>query len=146
MIWTPRATVAVIVEQNEKYLMVEEIDNGEHRFNQPAGHLEDGETIHQGAIRETLEETGYNVQLTGVIGLYAASAANGTTYHRVCYCADIKDPIPSTELDADIVAVHWLTYEEIKEREAQLRSPMVLACIEDYRDNRRFPLDLIRQL
>jgi len=146
MSWTPHATVAVIIEQEGAFLMVEEIDEGKHVFNQPAGHVEEGETFEEGAIREALEETGLHVKLTGLVGLYTCEGANGTTYHRLCYTAAIIGEEPNYQLDADIVRTHWLSREDLIARFEQIRSPMVLACIDDYLDNRCFPIDFVRSL
>lgn len=147
MTWTPHATVSVVVEHEGRFLMVEERSNGKLVFNQPSGHVEEGELFEEAAIREALEETGYHVQLNSLIGLYTAIGEhNGVTYHRLCYTADIIRFDEKAEIDSDIVATHWLTHEELLEREDQMRSPMVLACINDYKEKRSFPLNFVRQL
>jgi ADP-ribose pyrophosphatase YjhB (NUDIX family) len=146
MSWTPHATVACIIEEDNRFLMVIENDEGQIVINQPAGHVEEGETFEDAAIREALEETGFNVELDGLVGLYTLRAKNGATYHRLCYSAHRINQQAHPELDADIIETAWFTYNELIERKAQLRSPMVLACIDDYLDNRRFPLDFVRAL
>lgn len=143
MTWTPHATVAVVVEKDSKFLLVKERSHGEIVFNQPAGHVEEGESILDAAIRETLEESGWEVELESVIGLYTYKApANGVTYYRICFSAKAIQKV-SDELDSDIISEHWLTYDEVTAIENQLRSPLVKRCIDDFRDNRRYPLSII---
>ena len=147
MSWTPHATVATIIEKEGRFLMVEEHSDGLRVFNQPAGHVEHGESFETAAIRETLEETGHHVRLTSLLGLYTAEGkSNGVTYHRLCYIAEVISHDANYTLDSDIIATHWLTRDELLAQKESLRSPMVLACIDDYLDNRRFPLDFVRQL
>jgi len=144
--WTPHATVACVIENDGRYLMVEERDKvtGEMVFNQPAGHLEDGESLQEAALRETLEETGWAVELTGVLGvaLYRAPK-RGITYFRTTLIATPLGPVADAVLDPDIHAVHWLGYGEIVALSDRLRSPVTLAVIERYRQGVRHPLDLI---
>jgi len=124
--------------------MVEEVSNNSVVFNQPAGHLEADESLIQAACRETLEETAWAVEITGVTGLYLFRGANGVTYQRTCFSATPVEHHAELALDEGILRAHWLTLDEIRERESQLRSPMVLQCILDYLDKPRYPLDLIR--
>lgn len=144
MTWTPHVTAAVIVEDDQgRFLLVEEISNGRTVINQPAGHIEEGETIPEAARREALEETGWQVEPTHFLGLYTYRApANGVTYYRFCLIARALEKL-TDQLDTDIVTTHWLHLEEIRQRRQYLRSPLVLQCIEDYRDGRRFPLDVL---
>jgi 8-oxo-dGTP pyrophosphatase MutT (NUDIX family) len=144
MTWTPHATVAVVVEDDQgRFLMVEESSHGQLVFNQPAGHVEEDERILDAARREALEETGYQVRPDYFLGLYTFTApANGVTYYRFCFAATALKKI-TDNLDDDIIAAHWLTLDQLRERKHQLRSPLVLQCIEDYRNGRRFPLDVI---
>lgn len=143
MIWTPHATVAVIVEKDGKYLMVEEVSHGETVFNQPAGHVEEGESILDAATRETIEETGWKVKLESFIGLYTYKApSNGVTYYRMCFAASAIEKI-TDQLDKDIISEHWLSYDEIINLKHQLRSPLVKKCIDDFRDKKYYPLSLI---
>ncbi|MBJ6137600.1 NUDIX hydrolase [Marinobacter litoralis] len=144
MIWKPHATVAVIAEDDRgRFLLVEELSNGQVVFNQPAGHIEEDEPILDAACRETLEETGWEVEPTYFLGIYTYKApTNGVTYHRFCYAAKPLRKI-TDELDDGIIAPHWLTLDEIRELGSKLRSPLVLQCIEDYRNGRQFPLEVV---
>lgn len=143
MTWKPHATVAVITEKDGRFLMVEERSRGRVVFNQPAGHVEQYEGILDAARREALEETGWEVEPRHFLGLYTyVVPANDTTYYRFCFVADAVKHT-TDELDDDIIAAHWLTYDELRERQEKLRSPLVLKCIEDYLAGRRFPLSVI---
>ena len=144
MTWKPHATVAVIVEdQQGRFLLVEERIDGETVFNQPAGHIEEGEAVTEAAVREALEETGWDVEPQAFLGMYRYIApANGITYFRFCFIASPLRRVTG-QLDDGIVAAHWLTLDQIRNRQDRLRSPMVLDCILDYREGRRFPLDVI---
>ena len=144
--WTPHVTVATVVEHADRYLLVEERDKhtGELVFNQPAGHLESGETLPAAALRETLEETGWEVELTGVLGIALYTApSNGITYHRTTFLATPLRALENAPLDPDIYRVHWLDYEEIVAKSARMRSPLVLAAIDQHRKGVCYPLDLI---
>ena len=144
--WQPHVTVATVIASGGRYLLVEERDkhSGELVFNQPAGHLEQGETLAAAALRETLEETGWEVRLQGILGvaLYTAPA-NDVTYYRTTFLAAPIGPVADAILDADIHAVHWLDYEAIRANSARMRSPLVLASIELHRRDICYPLDLI---
>lgn len=144
MNWAPHVTVATLVERDNRYLMVFEEADGRKVYNQPAGHLEPNETLIEAAQRETLEETAWTVQLTGVVGvnLYTAPS-NGVTYFRTTFIGELISHDPNRRLDKGIIDAVWLTYEEILARKDQLRSPMTLQIIEDYRAGRRFPLAVV---
>src|SRR5690606_38202090 len=144
MTWAPHVTVATIVERDNRYLMVYEEADGNKVFNQPAGHLEPNETLQAAALRETLEETGWTVKLTGVVGLNLYTApSNGITYFRTTFIAEALNQDPTRQLDTGIIEAVWLTYEELLARKDQLRSPMTLQIIEEYRAGRRFPLEVV---
>ncbi|MBW7470164.1 NUDIX hydrolase [Marinobacter sp. M216] len=144
MTWTPHATVAVIVQDPQgRYLVVEELSGGHVVFNQPAGHVEENEAILDAVRRETLEETGWRVEPEHFLGVYTYKApANGVTYYRFCYSARPLEHV-TDELDTGIIAAHWMDLEDIRQLGSQLRSPLVLTCIEDYRNGRRYPLDVV---
>lgn len=144
MTWTPHATVAVVVEDaHGRFLMVEEHSSGEVVFNQPAGHIEEDEDILDAARRETLEETGWDIELQNFLGFYTYKApANGVTYYRFCFIGKARQEVTS-ELDTGIIAAHWLSLEDIRQLGDKLRSPLILKSIEDYRRGRCFPLDVI---
>lgn len=144
MTWAPHVTVATIIERDNRFLMVYEESDGKKVYNQPAGHLDPNETLQEAAIRETLEETGWNVQLTGVVGvnLYTAPS-NSITYFRTTFVAEALTHDANRKLDTGIIEAVWLTYEQLLERKDELRSPMTLQIIEDYRAGRRFPLNVV---
>lgn len=144
MIWTPHATVAAIVERQGSFLLVEEKSHGAVVFNQPAGHVEAHESLLDATRRETLEETGWQVEPTSLVGIYTYTAPeNGVTYYRFCYQCEALTHSPEHPLDSDIIAPHWLTLDDVRRRQAQLRSPLVLQCLQDYLAGKRFPLDLV---
>ncbi len=144
MTWTPHATVAAIVERDGKFLFVEETTFGKKVINQPAGHVEPGETLLEAVKRETLEETGWQVSPKALVGFYTYTApANGITYYRFCfYCHPIQRD-PNATLDPDIDQVHWFSPEELSDQSLALRSPLVRKCLEDHLQGKAYPLNLI---
>lgn len=144
MCWTPHATVATVVERDGRFLIVEELSGGAVVLNQPAGHIEENERFTDAALRETMEETCWQVKLKHLIGLYAyRSESNDITYHRLCYAAEAVEHHPDRPLDEGILQALWLTRDELAARSDQLRSPMVLKCIDDYLAGKAFPLDFV---
>ncbi|MBI6955681.1 NUDIX hydrolase [Pseudomonas sp. CCOS 191] len=145
MSWQPHITVATVVEHEGKFLFVEEFKAGRHVFNQPAGHLEANETITQAALRETLEETAWEVELTGVVGIYLYSApGNGVTYQRICFAARPVRHHQGRALDNDIVRAAWLTRDELLAEPSRWRSELVPRCLDDYLKGPLHSLDLLR--
>ena len=141
--WTPHATVATVIEQDGRFLMVEEVSSGKTVINQPARHVEKGESILDAARRETLEETGWTAEPQNLIGLYTYTApSNGVTYHRYCFAAQAGEAIENAVLDDGIIGPRWMTIEELR-NSPNLRSDMVLTCVEDYLAGRQFPLEII---
>ena len=143
MNWHAHSTVATVVEKHGRFLMVEEAIDGGRVFNQPAGHLEDGESLFDAALRETLEETAWRVELTHFLGLYFYRSPEGVTWLRHCFVARPLGFEPERELDAGILAAAWLEPQGILAPEFPARSPLVRKVLEDYLAGRRFPLDLI---
>lgn len=140
----PHLTVATVVVRDGRYLLVEESPHGAAVFNQPAGHVEAGESLVEAAMRETLEESGFRVRITDLLGVYVwTSPLSGASYYRFAYAGEITGQAAPGALDSDIDALHWLTLEEIRARRKQLRSPLVLRCVEDHAAGKRFPLDLV---
>lgn len=144
MDWHAHVTVATVVEDAGRFLLVEEEKQGRLVLNQPAGHLEPGESLIEAARRETLEETAWQVEIQGVIGigLYVAPG-NGVTYYRTAFHARPLAHEPERALDADITRAVWLTLDEIRAEQVRLRSPLVLDAIEKYLDGQRYPLSMI---
>jgi 8-oxo-dGTP pyrophosphatase MutT (NUDIX family) len=140
-------TVAALIESDGRYLLVEERAGGRVVFNQPAGHLEPGESLTEAVIRETLEETGFRFEPTAVLGLYQwCSDAEELTFLRVAFCGLASAPIGKPVLDDVIIATHWLSRNQILARESRLRSPMVLSCIDDHAAGKQFPLSCLAEL
>ncbi|MEH6617109.1 MAG: NUDIX hydrolase [Porticoccus sp.] len=138
-------TVATVIERENNFLLVREISEGREVFNQPAGHVEPGESLVDAAIRETYEETGWRIKPTGVLsfGTYT-STSNGVTYYRLALTAEAIEFDDYATIDSDIEEAVWLNYEEILQKHSQLRSPMVLQAIDDYRAKIIYPLDLLK--
>ncbi len=141
----PHATVATIIEQDHKYLMVKEQKDGQIVYNQPAGHIENGESILEAAIRETKEETGWLIMPTRFGGISTYHAPNGISYIRSTLIAEALELDPTSPLDNGILEAVWLSYEEILLLEDQLRSPIVKQVIDDYRLGISYPLELISE-
>lgn len=146
MRWLAHVTVATIVEDEGRFLLVEETSADKKPvFNQPAGHLEANESLLEAAVRETLEETGWDVELTAVTGIYLYTApSNGVTYQRVCFAARPLHHHAERELDDGILGAHWMTREELAAQPERWRSHLVLDCIDDYLRGERYPLSLIK--
>ncbi|WP_445115574.1 NUDIX hydrolase [Acinetobacter sp. WZC-1] len=144
--WTPHVTVATVVEKDGKFLFVEEQTEGVVHtvFNQPAGHVESGETLTEAAIRETLEETGYTVQIDTLIGIYSYTPPMfpAQTYYRFCFRAQISSYDPDALLDTGIVGPVWMSPEELRDT-ARARSPLVLRAVQDAQSGQSHPLSLI---
>ena len=148
MTWTPRTTVAAIIEQDGRFLMVEERpDDGLSVFNQPAGHLEENEGLIDAVIRETREETAWGMRPEGLVGIYRwRNESKGDTYFRVTFSGSCLGEETGRPLDPDIIATHWMTPAEISQDADRLRSPLVLKSLDDYLAGKRYPLDLLVDL
>jgi 8-oxo-dGTP pyrophosphatase MutT (NUDIX family) len=143
----PRVTVAAVAEREGRFLFVEERVEGEAslRLNQPAGHLEAGESLLAAVAREALEETGHRFTPHALLGVYHYSN-NGATYVRFAFTGEALAPSTPVKLDAGIVQALWLTPEELAAQRARHRSALVLACVQDYLRGQRFPLEVVRSL
>jgi 8-oxo-dGTP pyrophosphatase MutT (NUDIX family) len=139
----PHATVAIVIEQDNRFLLVHEFCDGRWVYNQPAGHIESGESVTEAAIREAREETAWDIKPTAIGGLSVYHAPNGITYLRTTLIAETTHFHPEQPLDDGIKEAVWLTYEDILDKKNSLRSPIVLKVIEDYRAGIRYPLALI---
>ena len=137
-------TVAAIAERRGRFLMVEEETGDGVVFNQPAGHLEPGESLVDAVIRETLEETGYGFSPQALVGFYRWQHADkGITFLRVAFLGEASDPQGPAHLDEGIIDTHWLTRDQLIAQPAKLRSPMVTRCIDDYLGGQRLKLDYL---
>ena len=146
--WKPSVTVAAIIERDGRYLLVEEHTPESLRLNNPAGHLDPGESPVQGCRRETLEETTHEFEPEALVGVYLSRTvsvldAGDLTYMRFAFCGRLGEVVPGAELDQGIVRTVWLTPDELRASRARHRSPLVLQCIEDHLAGRRYPLELI---
>ena len=147
-VWKPNVTVAAVIERNGRFLLVEEETPEGIRINQPAGHLDPGETPVDGAIRETLEETACVFVPSALLGIYMARSASvreaaPVTYLRFAFIGTVGEAEPGRPLDTGILRTHWLTADEVRARHAAHRSPLVMKCIDDYLAGQRYPLSLV---
>ena len=143
--WKPNVTVAAVVEQDGLFLLVEEETEDGLRFNQPAGHLEPGESLVAAAAREALEETAHRFQPAFLVGIYQwPRPAGDVTYLRFAFGGALLGHEPERSLDAGILRTVWMSLDEMKATRSRHRSPLVLQCCEDYLAGRRYPLELIR--
>ncbi|WP_017446237.1 NUDIX hydrolase [Gayadomonas joobiniege] len=143
----PNTTVACIVRCQDKFLIVEEIDDGQRVFNQPAGHLEADETLIDAAKRELYEETGLSLEPQKLVGIYHSEIKEkNIQYLRFCYAIELgEQDFPETfPQDSDIIAARWMTWAEIEQKTSQMRSFMVQHCIKEYLAGKSYPLDAVQ--
>lgn len=144
--WTAHVTVATVIEKNGKFLFVEEHTEGVTHtvFNQPAGHVESGETLIQAALRETMEETGYQVEIDALLGIYSYTPPMfpDRTYYRFCFLARDIQYHANAQLDTDIIAAVWMTLDELM-NSARARSPLVIKAVQDALSGQKYPLSLV---
>jgi 8-oxo-dGTP pyrophosphatase MutT (NUDIX family) len=144
MIWKPNVTVAAVVQRDGKFLLVEEETDNGLAFNQPAGHLEAGESLVDAVVREALEETAYHFRPTHLVGIYSwRHPSKDITYLRFAFAGELRGWEAERQLDAGIVGARWLTLDEVKATQARHRSPLILRCCEDLLAGKRYPLDLL---
>ena len=148
MRWKPSVTVAAIIEREGRFLLVEEETREGLKLNNPAGHLDPGESPLEGCAREALEETAHRFEPTALVGIYLSRARHaGTgedfTYLRFAFCGRLGEREPGRALDTGIVRTLWLTPQEIRDSRERHRSPLLLRCVEDYLAGVRHPLSVI---
>ncbi len=152
MRWKPSVTVAAIIERDGKFLLVEEMTTDGLMLNNPAGHLDPGESPLEGCAREALEETTYLFRPTQLVGVYLSrlqrpmpdsTEIEDITYLRFAFCGQLGEVQAGCQLDTGIVRTLWLSPEEIRSSTARHRSPLLLRCMEDYLRGQRFPAQLV---
>ncbi len=144
--WQPDVTVATIVVRDGRLLCVEERVDGRLVINQPAGHLEPDESLLEAALRETREETGWNVRLTAFVGAYQWKAETGRHYLRFAFAAEPVQHDPTCKLDEGIVQAVWMTPDEMQNTQSRHRSPLVWQVVTDYLAGRRHPLSMLQHI
>jgi 8-oxo-dGTP pyrophosphatase MutT (NUDIX family) len=154
--WKPGVTVAAIIERNGQFLLIEEHTPEGLRLNNPAGHLDPGESPQAGCVREALEETARQFVPAALVGIYLSrflrpardgveghQPAEDITYLRFAFCGTVGDEIAGHTLDTGIVRTLWMSPDEVRASSARHRSPLLLRCMEDYLRGQRYPLDTV---
>jgi len=146
--WKTSVTVAAIIERAGRYLLVEEHTPDGLKLNNPAGHLDPGESPIEGVIRETLEESGRRFTPDALVGVYLSRAQrpdppSDVTFLRLAFCGAVSEPLPGHTLDPEIACTLWLTPDELRACLPRHRSPLLMRCVDDHRAGRRHPLDLV---
>ena len=146
--WKPSVTVAAVIERDGRYLLIEEHTPEGLRLNNPAGHLDPGESPEQGVARETLEETTHTFTPDSLVGIYLSrfqrpATGEDVTYLRLAYSGQLGNVVPGRTLDTGIVRTLWMTPEEVRASAHRHRSPLVLRCVEDHLAGQRFPLGVV---
>jgi phosphatase NudJ len=145
--WSPSVTVAAVIEDAGRYLLVEEHTPEGLRLNQPAGHLDPGESLLQAVVRETLEETARHFAPEALLGMYQARfqrPGQDVSYLRFAFCGTVGEAIAGRALDTPIVRTLWLSAEELRAEAARHRSPLVMRCVDDHLAGRRYPLETLQ--
>ena len=138
-------TVAAVINVDSKFLIVEEMVGGKHVFNQPAGHVEEGETLEQAVIREVLEETGCRFIPQSFLGVFTWRGES-RSYLRIAFGGEAEPAAEGCSLDEGIIATHWLTRDDLLQRSSMLRSPMVMQCIARHDEGVRYPLSTVCEM
>ena len=146
--WRPSVTVAAVIERDGRYLLVEEHTPEGLRLNNPAGHLDPGESPQQAVVREALEESARVFTPQALVGVYMSrtlrpSRGQDVTYLRLAFCGSVGERLPGRALDEGIVGTLWLTLDEVRASVPRHRSPLLLRCVEDHAAGRRYPLELV---
>ena len=145
--WNPEVTVAAIVEKDGRFLMIEERAGGRLVLNQPAGHLEDRETLLEAVIRETREETAWRFHPEALVGVYLwRNPVDERSFLRFAFCGRVDDHRPTLPLDIGIVRTAWMSHDQLLAQTPRLRSPMVMRCLDDYLRGSRQPLESVASL
>lgn len=145
MVWKPHVTVAAVIERNGRFLLVEEETDRGIRFNQPAGHLEEGETLAEAVRREVYEETGWRFEPESVVAVQLWRRNPGApSFLRICFSGRCIGHDLGRKLDDGILATHWLSRDEIAAARPRLRSPLVLISVDEYLQGHRYPLSLLK--
>lgn len=147
-VWRPDVTVAAVIEREGRFLLIEEVTRRGPMLNQPAGHLEPGETLTAAVIRETLEECAHRFEPEALLGIYhhgQGADSGGVTYMRFAFAGHASGHEPARTLDEGIIGYAWMSLEEIRASQSRHRSPLVLQCVEDYLAGTRYPLDLLNR-
>ena len=141
-VWKPSVTVAAVIERGGRFLLIQERIRGQLVLNQPAGHLDPGESLAAACRREAMEETAHHFEPTALVGVYRwRDPRKDFTFLRFAFRGQVG-AAENRPLDKEIVGVHWLTPEEIRARRAEHRSPLVQQCVDDFLAGRSFPLDV----
>lgn len=146
MKWPLHVTVAAIIEREGRFLMVQEVVHGKTVLNQPAGHLEQHESLLDAVVRETLEETAWHFQPESLVGVYRWVHPHGDTFLRFCFAGSLLQQEPNRQLDTGIERTLWLDHAELQTHAEQLRSPLVLHCINDYLAGTRISLNVLKDV
>lgn len=145
MVWKPHVTVAAVIEKNDHFLLVEETTTRGLAFNQPAGHLEEGEDLINAVKREVQEETAWQFEPEALIAVQLwRRSPDMPSFIRFCFSGSVHTHNPQQALDEGIIDTHWLSRNEIYERYQQLRSPLVLQTVDEYLKGHRYPLSLLQ--
>lgn len=145
-VWKPHVVVAAIIERDGRFLLVEEDTTEGVRFNQPAGHLEDGESLLDAVRREAFEETAHHFEPEALLGVYRWRHPDGRTYLRFAFTGSVTGFDPEARLDEGILRAMWMTLEEIRACTERHRSPLLVRCIEDFLAGKRCPLSLLTDM
>lgn len=144
--WRPDITVASLIERDGRFLFVEEVISGRRVLNQPAGHVEHGESLLDAVRRETLEESAWRFVPEALVGIYVwRHPRSGRDTLRFAFCGAVHDHDPTRALDHPVMATHWLTHADAQQRAAMLRTPVVMRCLEDYLAGQRLPLSSVAE-